>query len=339
MTGPAFLKYAVANAGWERAKKLDVGLDVTLFNQLDITLDYFYDRRDRILQKRSSWPAMLGYSSTTPWANVGKVDNQGVELSVNWRKNFREDLSVDLRGNFACTKNKYVYIDEPDYPYVWQTQTGKSLSATYGYIADGLFRDDKDIMNSPSQTSLGGNPMPGDIKYRDVNGDGMITEDDKVMISEYGRQPGIQFGLGFNLVWRGFDFGVFFNGSARRTLMIDGISSFSADDFHQDRNLMKFIADDYYHADRNNLDAAYPRLGTTPTEVQNNMVPSTFWMRNGSFIRFKTLELGYSFPFVRIYFSGDNLAVWSPFKYWDPELFYYSYPLHRTFSLGLQFTF
>ena len=102
---------------------------------------------------------------------------------------------------------------------------------------------------------------------------------------------------------------------------------------------MSFIADDYYHVDRNNLDAAYPRLGTTPSQVQNNMVPSTFWMRNGSFIRFKTLELGYTFPFVRVYFSGDNIACWGPFKLWDPELFYYSYPLQRTFNIGAQFTF
>lgn len=181
--------------------------------------------------------------------------------------------------------------------------------------------------------------MPGDIKYRDVNGDGMITEDDKVMISEFGRQPRIQFGLGLNMVWKKLDFGVFFSGSANRTIMIDGISSFCADDFHQDRNLMSFIAADYYHVGQNNLDAAYPRLGTTPSQVQNNMVPSTFWMRNGSFVRFKTLEVGYTFPFVRVYFSGDNIACWGPFKLWDPELNYNSYPLQRTFNVGAQFTF
>lgn len=339
LSGPAFLKYAVANAGWERAKKFDIGVDVSLFNQIDITFDYFHDRRDRILQKRSSWPTMLGYASSTPWANVGKVDNQGIELSVNWRKQLKEDLSVDVRANFTYTKNKYIYNDEPDYPYVWQTQTGKPLNATYGYIAEGLFRSEEDIKNSPSQTPLGGNPMVGDIKYRDVNGDGMITEDDKVMISEFGRQPRIQFGLGLNAVWRKWDFGVFFSGSANRTIMIDGIASFCADDFHQDRNLMKFIAEDYFQVGRNNFDAAYPRLGTTPTEVQNNMVPSTYWMRNGSFIRFKTLEIGYTFPYVRVYFSGDNLAVWGPFKLWDPELNYYSYPLSRTFNIGAQVTF
>jgi len=339
MSGPEFLKYAVANAGWERAKKFDIGFDMSLFHQVNITFDYFHDRRDRILQRRASWPEMLGYGSSTPWANIGKVDNQGIELSINWRKNLTNDLSVDVRGNFTYTKNKYVYNDEPDYPYVWQTQTGKPLSATYGYIADGLFRDENDILNSPSQAPLGGNPMPGDIKYRDVNGDGMITEDDKVMISEFGRQPRIQFGLGLNMVWKKLDFGVFFSGSANRTIMIDGISSFCADDFHQDRNLMSFIAADYYHVGQNNLDAAYPRLGTTPSQVQNNMVPSTFWMRNGSFVRFKTLEVGYTFPFVRVYFSGDNIACWGPFKLWDPELNYNSYPLQRTFNVGAQFTF
>ncbi|WP_289192164.1 TonB-dependent receptor [Xylanibacter rodentium] len=337
--GPAFLKYAVENAGWERAKKFDIGLDMSLFNCLNVTFDYFRDKRDRILQKRSSWPSILGYASAVPWGNVGKVDNQGIELSVNYRKRLAEDLSVDVRGNFTYTKNKYVYNDEPDYPYVWQTLTGKPLAATYGYIADGLFKDEADIANSPSQASLGSTVMPGDIKYRDVNGDGMINDDDKVMLSKFGTQPRIQYGFGVNVVWKKWDFGVFFNGSANRTLMINNIAPFCSDDGNQDRNVMTFISDNYWSASNPNPDAQYPRLGVSNAQVANNMVPSSYWMRNGSFIRFKTLELGYTLPFVRVYFSGDNLAVWGPFKYWDPELSYSAYPLHRTFNIGAQFTF
>ena len=337
--GPAFLKYAVANAGWERAKKFDIGFDMSFFNCVSVTFDYFNDKRDRILQKRSSWPAILGYAGAIPWGNVGKVDNRGVELSLSYRQNIGDDLSIDVRGNFTYTENKYVYNDEPDYPYVWQTLTGKPLTATYGYIADGLFRDEADIANSPSQASLGSTVMPGDIKYRDVNGDGMITEDDKVMLSKYGSQPRIQYGFGVNAVWRNWDFGVFFNGSAKRTLMVNNIAPFCSDDGNQDRNMMAFIADDYWSESNPSPDAKYPRLGVSNSQVANNMVASSYWMRNGSFIRFKSLEIGYTFPFVRVYLSGDNLAVWSPFKYWDPELSYSAYPLSRTFNIGAQFKF
>lgn len=337
--GPGFLKYAVANAGWERAKKFDIGLDVSLLNQVDITFDFFYDKRDRILQRRSSWPAILGYSGAVPWGNVGKVDNKGIELSVNWRKNLTQDLQVDVRGNFTYVENKYVYNDEPDYPYVWQTKTGKPLSATYGYVADGLFASEADIANSPSQMGLGSTTMPGDIRYRDVNGDGIITQEDQVMLSKYGPQPRIQYGFGVNVVWKKWDFGVFFNGSANRTIMVNNIAPFCSDDGNQDRNVMQFIANDYWSESNPNPDAKYPRLGVTNAQVANNMVASSFWMRNGSFIRFKTLELGYTFPFVRVYFSGDNLAVWGPFTEWDPELSYSSYPLQRTFNVGAQFRF
>lgn len=337
--GPGFLKYAVENAGWERAKKFDIGLDIRLFNQVDITVDYFTDHRDRILQKRSSWPAMLGYDSAMPWGNVGKVSNKGVELSVNWLKRITNDLSVDVRANLTYTENKYVYNDEPAYPYVWQTLTGKPLSATFGYIADGLFTSQEEIDNHANQLGLGSTTMPGDIKYRDVNGDGIINSDDRVMLSKYGLTPRLQYGFGVNVVWKGFDFGVFFNGSGCRTMMVNNIAPFCSDDGNQDRNVMKFVADNYWSASNPNPDAAYPRLGVSNSQVAGNMVESSYWMRDGSFLRFKTLELGYTYKFVRVYFSGDNLFVWSPFKYWDPELSYYSYPLSRTFNIGAQFNF
>ena len=232
-----------------------------------------------------------------------------------------------------------MYNDEPDYPYVWQTKTGKPLSCTYGYIADGLFKDEDDIRNSPSQKNLGSTVMPGDIKYRDVNGDGTITTEDQIMLSRYGGIPRIQYGFGLNWTYKNIDFGVFFNGSAKRTLMIDNIAPFCSDVGNQDRNLMKFIADNYWSEANPNQEAAYPRLGVNNSQIANNMKPSSFWMRNGNFLRFKTLELGYSFPFCRIYLSGDNLAVWSPFKLWDPELSYSAYPLQRAINIGAQFTF
>lgn len=332
--GPLVTNYAVVNGGWERVKELDIGIDLELFRQLTITADYFNEKRYNILLHREAWPESLGYYTAKPWSNKGKVDNWGIELSVNWRKEFTKDLYVDFRGNFTYTENKYVNLDEPVYPYVWKTSTGKPLSRTTGYIAQGLFSSQEEIDNSPTQ-NLGSTVKPGDIKYRDVNGDGKIDGSDQVMISPYGTTPRIQYGLGMNVTYKKFDFGVFFNGSAKRTIMISGISPFGQSDY----NVMQFIADDYWSESNPNPNAKYPRLGLTSSQTANNTVASTYWMRNGNFIRFKTLELGYKFKYGRVYLNGDNIAVFSPFKLWDPELSWNAYPLQRTFNIGVQLNF
>ena len=344
--GPGFYVLAVQDAGWEHVKKFDIGFDMMLFNQLNITFDYFHDKRERILMSRASWPSMLGYWGSKPWSNIGEVENQGFELSLNWTKQFGKDLTLDLRGNFTYNQNEYKYVDEPSYPYVWQTNTGKPLNTVKGYIAEGLFTSEEEIANSPDQSQLGANIMPGDIKYRDINGDGQITTEDQVMISSYDWHPRIQYGFGLNIVYKNFDLGVFFNGSAKRKTMINsGIAPFLSGGGDGEegetlaRNLMQWIADDHWSVDNPNPNAAYPRLGLTKADVTNNIQPSTFWLRNGNFLRFKTLEIGYRLPYCRIYLSGDNLAVFSPFKLWDPELAWNAYPLSRTFNLGVQFTF
>ena len=157
--GPLVTNYAVVNGGWERVKKLDIGIDLELFRQLTITADYFNEKRYNILLHREAWPESLGYYTAKPWSNKGKVDNWGIELSVNWRKEFTKDLYVDFRGNFTYTENKYVNLDEPVYPYVWKTSTGKPLSRTTGYIAQGLFSSQEEIDNSPTQ-NLGSTVKP-----------------------------------------------------------------------------------------------------------------------------------------------------------------------------------
>lgn len=344
--GPAFYVLAVQNAGWEHVKKLDIGLDLTLFHQVNVTFDYFHDVRDRILMSRASWPTLLGYWGSVPWSNIGKVTNHGVELSVNWQKQLSKDLTIDLRGNFTYNQNKYDYVDEPSYPYTWQTKTGKPLNTLTGYIAEGLFSSQEEIDNWADQSQLGANIMPGDIKYRDINGDGQITTEDQVMLSTYNNVPRIQYGLGLNITYKKFDFGVFFNGSAKRRIMINsGYAPFlsgggdGSNVESLERNMMKWIWDDHWSVDNPDPNATYPRLGLTIADVNNNIQPSSYWVRNASFIRFKTLEIGYTFPFCRVYFSGDNLAVFSPFKLWDPELSWNAYPLQRTFNLGVQFNF
>lgn len=332
--GPVVNQYGIQNGGWERSRKFDIGLDLTLLRNWNITADYFHEKRYNILIHREAWPESLGYYTAKPWQNMGEVSNWGFEFSTNFHKQIGKNLSMDIRGNFTYTQNKYDNLDEPLYPYDWQVQTGHSLAASRGYIAEGLFQSQEEIDNSPKQ-NLGSNPMPGDIKYRDLNGDGEVNSYDQSLISEYGAMPRIQYGLGLNIQYRKFDLGLFFNGSAMRKIFVNGIHPFG----QGDQNIFQFIADDRWTEANPNPNARYPRLGLNDTDVANNKVNSTYWMRNGNFLRFKTLELGYSFKYGRIYLTGDNLAVFAPFKEWDPELAWYTYPLQRTFNIGLQLNF
>ena len=179
--------------------------------------------------------------------------------------------------------------------------------------------------------------MVGDIKYRDLNGDGMISDTDQCMISKYNTTPRIQYGFGGTINYKKFDFGIFFNGSAMRTIMTNGMDPFQEGIGVGNRNVIKYIAEDYFSEEKGNFDAKYPRLGLLTTEIKNNQVNSTFWMRNGSFLRLKNLEIGYRIPYGRIYISGSNLLTFSPFDLWDPELSgWNSYPLQRTVNVGLQ---
>ncbi len=337
-SGPEITSYPVVNGSWERSRQFDAGVDLRLFNSLSVTFDYFNYKRDRILLQRASFPSVMGYQGVKPWSNMGKVDNHGFELSVNWIKRINKDLSVVLRGNFTYTENKVIYKDEPDYPYTWQVETGKPLGATFGFIADGLFIDQNDIDSHADQSYFGSKLIqPGDIKYRDVNGDGKINDMDRVMLSPYGRAPRIQYGFGASVQWRSFDFSVFFNGSAKRRIMLDPAQLQPFNQMYTaDRNLMQWIADSHWQDGGDNSNVAWPRMGVLQAEYENNLNPSSFWMKKADFIRFKTLEIGYTWKFMRVYFSGDNIAVWSPFKYWDPELDYNTYPLNRTFNIGVQ---
>ena len=337
--GPKILQYAIANATWERARKLDIGLDITMFRNLHITADYFHEYRYNILMERASWPKMFGYDEAVPWSNIGAVRSFGGELSVNYKHQFSKDWLIDIRGNFTYVENNYDEKDEPRYNYEWEKATGTPMQAMWGYIADGLFDTEDEIKHSADQSGLGSTPMPGDIKYRDLNGDGIINSHDKCMISEYGKRPRIQYGLGVNVMYKNFDFGAFINGSAMRKVMISGIHPFLSGTLSTsgDKNVFKFVAEDFWTEENRN--ASYPRLGVLQSEVAGNHVSSTFWLRNGNFLRLKNVELGYTYKFCRLYVRGDNLAVFSPFDLWDPELNWNSYPLQRTVSVGVQMNF
>ena len=335
--GPQLERYAVQNACWERSQKLDVGIDITLFRNWNIIFDYFHEKRYNILMMRAAWPNMIGFSNALPYSPIGEMSNQGYEVSTSYSTQIGKNLTIDFRGNFTYTKNKYVYIDEIWHEYPWQIKTGRPLSYQYGYVAEGLFGSQEEIDNHAKQ-ELGSTPMPGDIKYRDLNGDGVINSYDQAFISELGKDPRIQYGFGVNLTYKKWDLGVFFNGSAMRKINMNkdgGVHPFGA----ESHNVFQYVAENRWTEENQNPHAQYPRLGITNSETDNNRQNSTYWLRTGNFLRFKQLEVGYTFKYGRVYLTGDNIAVFSPFKEWDPELEWYKYPLQRTFNIGLQLNF
>lgn len=337
--GPELSYYAMRGLGWEKAKKLDIGADFTLFRDWTFVFDYFYDRRYDIFMNREAWPQSLAYDIAKPWSNVGKMDNKGVEFSINYAGSFSKDLAVSLQANFTYNKNKRTYVDEPDYPTKWKMETGKPDSRVMGYIAEGLFQSQEEIDNSPAQ-NLNSIVMVGDIKYRDLNGDGIINEDDQTMISKYGAIPRLQYGFGGTVNYKKFDFGIFFTGSALRSILTNDIDPFQEGIGVGNRNVLKYIVDNYWSEDKLNWDAKYPRLGLLSTDIANNKEASTYWLRNGSFLRLKNVEIGYRIPYGRIYVSGANLLTFSPFDLWDPELSSWnSYPMQKTVNVGIQLQF
>ncbi len=332
--GPQMLQWAIENGRWEKVKRLNIGTDLKLFDFLNITADYFSDKRYDILLKREAWPQSLGYHEAKPWSNKGKVDNWGYDININASKQLTDNLTVGIRLNYTYNQNKLTDVDDPVYKYPWQARTGRPISYVEGYIAEGLFTSQEEIDNSPVQ-NLGSTPMPGDIKYRDINGDGMITDEDKTMISPYGDVPRIQYGFGVNIAYKRVTFDLFFSGSAKRTI-VTGLQ----DPLGQnDNNIFQHIADNRWTESNPNPNATYPRLGIQTTEVANNRPTSTYWMRNGSFLRLKQAQIGYNFKYGKVFVEGNNLLLFSKFKQWDPELHWSAYPLQQVYNLGVQLNF
>lgn len=331
--GPAVKQYGVANATWERAEKINLGIDLELFRKLSLTFDIFRDKRSNILLRRERFPEFLGYENAKPWASFGKVENKGVEVSMNYTQDIGKDWMIDLRGTFTYNHATRVYSDEAFREDEYRRHDGKSLNGTWGYVAERLFVDQADIDNSPTQM-FGNTAMPGDIKYKDMNGDGMIDAADQCELSPYGGTPGIMYGFGSTIRYKKFDLGFFFQGAAQRKIMIGGIHPFGK----ARKNMLQFIADDYWSESNPNPDAAYPRLDDRD-DANNNRQSSSYWMRDGSYTRLKNAEIGYTFKYGRIYLIGNNLLTFSKFKLWDPELSWNAYPLSRTFSIGMQLNF
>ncbi|MDE7408040.1 MAG: SusC/RagA family protein, partial [Muribaculaceae bacterium] len=308
-TGPLIRYYALNDVVWEKSRKLDLGFDLTLWGDLNVTAEYFRENRYDIFMERGSWPSSLGYGLGIPWANTGKVLNQGVEVSVNYTHAINNETSISFQGNLTYTKNKYLDKDEPQYNYPWQYVTGCPLDQYRidGYIAEGLFQSQEEIDNSPEQQVGASTVMVGDIKYRDLNGDGKINSDDKTMISKYGQMPRLMYGFGATLNWRKWDFGFFFTGTGCRKISIANTMDPFQSIGYTDRNVFRWVADNYFDPDKGNFDAQYPRLGLKVGDIANNQVNSTYWLRDASYLRLRNLELGYTFKYGRVYVNGVDL--------------------------------
>ena len=346
-TGTRINSYANPQVTWELAYKTNIGIELGLFNGLEILADFFHENRTRILQRREDITDELGLWSI-PQANIGEAQSKGVDISVDYKYSFSKDFWIVGRGTFTYARGTYSLYEEPDYSeYPWRSRIGQPIRQNWGYVAERLFVDDGDIAHSPRQDF--GEYLPGDIKYKDISGDGIINELDMVPIG-YPTVPELNYGFGLSVGYQDFDFSFFFQGSGRSSFWIDAsaMSPFVRSG-RNETGLAKFIADDYWSEASQNPFAYWPRLSTY--RLSNNIQRSTRFMENGDFLRLKSAEIGYSLPRkltgklqldrCRFYVSGTNLLLFSNFKLWDVEMGGngLGYPLQRVFNLGINISF
>src|SRR5690606_33478233 len=305
-----------------------------------------------ILMTRADIPTTMGLTADIK-ANVGEVSGQGMDMSMDYSHSFSNGSWLQARGNFTYATNKYKVFEEPVYDKEWwRSRVGQPLNQPMGYIAERLFIDDDEVANSPIQ-DFGFENLAGDIKYRDVNGDGRITSLDQVPLG-FPTVPQIIYGFGFSYGWRQLDVSAFFQGSAYSSFWMGGTVSgttgpSNVQPFVGGKQVLQAFADSHYSPNNPDLYAQWPRMSTE--HHSNNMQLSSWWLRNGDFLRVKQIEMGYSLPqrvaerlytkTARIYLSGTNLFTLSKFKEWDIEMGGngLGYPLQRVVNLGLNVSF
>jgi TonB-linked SusC/RagA family outer membrane protein len=332
-----------SNVTWEKSRKADIGLEIKLLdNALSLQVDLFKEWRKGIFLRRQDAPLFMGLRSS-PFGNLGAAENQGIDATVEYKKHFG-DFEIGVLGNITYNHDKVIENGQPTPKYPWMPgRTGDKILQRYGYIALGYFVDDHDVATNPHHI----NDKPGDIKYADLNNDGVINSDD-VTKTGLGDVPEITYGFQFKLNYKNFDLDIFFQGIGRVDIEVNGngFIPFAQGFF----GALYSKATDRWTTDNPNPNAFYPRLSYGV--VNDNYKPSTWWVKNGSYLRMKSLEFGYSLPkkiysrvglqMARIYFNGTNLLTFSKFKLWDVELGTNNggrYPQVKTFSLGVNFQF
>nr|WP_321411719.1 TonB-dependent receptor [uncultured Carboxylicivirga sp.] len=341
--GASINRYPNPNVTWEVADKFNVGIELGLFEKFTLQADYFTEYRSNIYMANEYVPASMGLSSDIQ-SNIGEAKSHGIDGSVDYQQFFSNGFWITGRANFTYATNEVVVNGEPEYPYDYMSRIGKPIDQMWGLVAERLFVDDQEVLNSPQQT-YGNNYMAGDIKYVDINNDGKIDDLDMVPIG-YPQTPEIVYGFGLSMGYKNFDFSFFFQGSARSSFYIDA-SAISP--FVNERNALNVIAENHWSDTNPDPYAFWPRLSTEI--VENNIQSSSWWIRNGAFMRLKSLEIGYSLPKkwltpvklkeARFYASGNNLLTFSKFKLWDPEMGGYGlgYPPQRLINIGVNLSF
>ncbi|TKG96638.1 TonB-dependent receptor [Puteibacter caeruleilacunae] len=354
-SGVSISRYENFDITWEEATKFNFGVELNMFNSaVHVLADLFTEKRTNILQTRSSIPVQMGLQASVR-SNLGEASSKGIDISIDANKYFSNDFWLSARANFTYATSNFEVYEEPDYASFgapWKTKVGNPIPQNYGYIAERLFIDQDDVDNSPSQEFADEQVMGGDIKYKDVNGDGIISELDIVPIGKP-KVPEINYGFGFSVGYKRFDLSAFFQGLGRVSFFIeaDKMSPFTGPKLIGENAILQEFADSHWSEDNRDSYALWPRLSTDV--VQNNVQQSTWWLRNGAFLRLKQLELGYDvlknntsnnrlgMEQLRFYLSGTNLFHFSKFKLWDPELKGkgMNYPLQRVINLGVQVSF
>jgi len=348
--GMAELKLGNEEVGWEVSKKLDLGLDVELFKGIvKLGADYFYEYRDHILLQRALLPDIFGSQwGDTPYANVGIMSNQGFDGNLEITQMTSNGFYYSLRGNFTFARNKIIEDDTAYHTYEYQDTRGRSAGLIYGYTALGLFQSQEEVDNSPKQ-ELDDNYGVGDVKYADLNNDGVINNYDKSFIG-YGRTPEIMYGFGVTLGYKGFDLSLNFTGAGHTNILLDEASMWPFSLNYPSYNILHEYYDNRFIPGEDNTNAKYPIVHYGKSE--NNFQVSTLYMHNAAYLKLKVAEFGYTLPKkavsklhldnLRIYVNGNNLFSIDKVKLIDPETEHMGsarYPTQRTTTLGLQIGF
>lgn len=334
----------VANLTWEESAKFDVGLELGLWNALNLQADYFFERRSNIFMQRTNLPGSAGFIDA-PWANYGIVENRGVDLALEFNKQFGRDWFLSLKGTFTFARNKIIEKDEaPTVVGTYRSYTGQSVSTLYGLTALGLFTEadfadvEKGILREGLPTQSYSSVRPGDIRYKDLNGDGVIDDQDMGPIGGT-ETPEIVYGFGASARWKNLDVSVFLQGTANTWRIVGSDVFIPGSGSGVLGNILTNYADSW-SPDSPRQDVFYPRFSYGSS--LNNRQPSTWWKKSMSFLRVKTVEIGYTYKKCRFFVSGNNLFCFSNFKLWDPEVGANDgliYPTMRSYSLGASVTF
>lgn len=344
-SGIDFSDYGV-KVTWETSIKKNIGLDFNTWNNdLSVQIDFFHERRENIFLSRAGVPDYIGIVSQI-LGNLGIVENKGFETSLDLTKKIG-DVTLMFKGNFSYSKNKIIEDDTPEKPYSWLETRGRSLNTYEGYICDGFYTQEE--IDDPNVAKPGGVYQAGDLKYRDLNGDGTIDGNDKTAIG-YPTVPEIVYGLGTTLSYKQFSLGIFFQGVAHTSILISSSDFIPFRDASAKGNLFANITDRWTE-ENPSQDAFWPRLAYG-ANINENYATSTHWLQSGAYLRLKTLDFGYTIPSeyskkygvqdVRLFFLGYNLLTFTGFDMWDVELGSGSgtaYPNIRTYSVGLSLSF